>query len=253
MKFCQICGNQLDDTAKFCNRCGAQQVSPQDPLPPTTQLQPTPQPIPQPAPAFNPVVTNEKPAKSKKDNSNFIILLMVILIIVCATLICLCIFVFPKLGGGKSGNSGAETAEDALIGYIDAYNNHDAEGLIPYVLPNPDKSSTWDAVGCDREDYLDCMQDIFDNTDEDYGDDWVLSVDSIKDVGLEDPDGSDWKEVCDDFEDVEIDINDFTWLRIELSYYADDEVLESFVTKMPCYACDGYWYVCDEDVFDFNY
>ena len=125
--FCNYCGKEIADGAKFCSYCGAQTAAP--------QAQPAPQPAPQPvfepvsqAAPVQPEQTAQQPQEKKKGN-------LLVTAIIALAVFFLARSCTTKVLTGNSGSSGSSYSSSSYTS--SSSQSSQSSGLINLSKPSP--------------------------------------------------------------------------------------------------------------------
>ncbi len=214
MKFCNNCGTALDDMAVSCPACGA-------PYAPVSGAA-------QPAP-----VATDPYGYSAPNNNNNNIVKIIIIVAVVAVVIVGAIILLTSVGGGK----GASSPEKAVEAYVEAINDRDSDKIVDICYPSKALSVAKKERNKERDDFIEDIDDRFDDTEDSYGKSWEIEDLEIKKV--KDMKEDELEELTDEWDDdCLINISDAKTVKIEFEFNDKEKEEELVVVKYK-----GKWYI----------
>lgn len=215
-KFCNNCGNMVDDDAVFCTNCGA-----------TFEAAPVPEEAPQ------------APRKAKKPLNKK----MIGMIVGVVAVVILAIVVISMIGGGSKSQF------NGVISDMEAITNGDFDDILDIApeayweyLEDQDKDF-------DREDLAKDMEKDFKSESKNYkkefGDDWKISLSVVDEKQLDDDMIEDAAAYLDEKYgiDEESVTNAYTvWVRMDIK---GEDGFDHAIQECTAIKIDGTWYPCE--------
>ncbi len=233
--FCQKCGAENPDGAKFCKGCGR----------PMQQIPPVP---------ATPTVTPMPPAKKKSGGKKIVIALVVILAVGAAFFlgrnqIGISGISFGTTSGKKAEPEYMQTADE----WIDCLVQGDAKGLVKLLPVEHVGKIVNDILGGDLEgiieDGLDSLISEYQDDWESYKKDYLEGFDDLdishKAIKSTDVSGSSLEDIQSNYQILGIKVTDAKVVTVEVT--VDDHIED---IEIPVVQIDKTWYV-DVSSFDF--
>ena len=216
MKFCNHCGNQVLDEAVICPKCGC--------------------PIAETAPveANAPMGMNAAPVEKKSKKKLFLI--GGIALAVIALIVVLVIVIVSK-----------NSLNGTVKAFVKAVNDRDAEKVADLLYPEEVINIVEEEYDDARDELVENVEDLFEDFDDYYGDDWEVDfkVKKIKDVK-----GDDLEEIKEAFED-EYDFKITEAKKITIKMHIKGEEDSETETETFCvYKCGDGWGIGSWDKYD---
>ena len=222
MKFCNHCGNQVLDEAVICPKCGC----------PIAETAPVG--VNAPVEANAPVGVNAAPAVIQNKKKLFII--GGIALAVIALIVVLVIVIVSK-----------NSLNGTVKAFVKAVNDRDAEKVVDLLYPEEVMNIAEEEYDDLRDELVEQVEGLFENFDDDYGDDWEVDfkVKKIKDVK-----GDDLEEIKEAFEDeYDFKITDAKKITIKM-HIKGEEDSETETETFCVYKCGDGWGIGSWNKYD---